>query len=70
MLHVGDTVKVLCTTMYNDKPREYIKIGTICTVIETSGKRACIVERNSFNDMGFWYKEDELEKGHLEWVKG
>lgn len=70
MLHIGDTVKVLCTTMYNGKPTELIKIGTICTVIETDGIWVSIVEHNSFNDTGFWYKEDELEKGHLEWVKG
>lgn len=70
MLHVGDTVKVLSTTMHDGEPIELIKIGTICNVVETDGDWIQIIESNTFNDMGFWYKADEVEKGHLEWVKG
>lgn len=74
MLRVGDTVKVLCTTEYNGKPTKFIPIGTICMVInvDTKNNSVEIIPENMLNvyNTGYWYKEDELEKGHLEWVKG
>lgn len=75
MLKVGDTVKVIATT--NDasycggRKKEYIPIGTICTVVKTDigkdGTQFCAVD--SGNGYDWWYKENELEKGHMEWIK-
>lgn len=75
MLKVGDTVKVIAATedaSYCDgRKKEYIPIGTICKVVETDieddGSQSCAVDRG--DGLAFWYKENELEKGHMEWVK-
>ena len=75
MLKVGDTVKVIAATedaSYCDgRKKEYIPIGTICTVISTDidwdGKRCCAV--NSGGRDSYWYMEDDLEKGRTEWIK-
>ena len=76
MLKVGDTVKVIAATEdagYCDGRKiEYIPIGTICTVVETDfeddGTQSCAVDNGK--GVVFWYKAEELEKGHLEWIKG
>ena len=75
MLKVGDTVKVISDTEdagYCDGRKiEYIPIGTICKVVETDieddGSQSCAVDRG--DGYAYWYKENELEKGHMEWVK-
>lgn len=75
MIQVGDTVKVIAATEdtgYCDgRKTEYIPIGTICTVTNTyigwNCERVCAVD--SGNGYAFWYKENELEKGHMEWIK-
>ena len=75
MLKVGDTVKVIAATEdagYCDGRKiEYIPIGTICTVVETDfendGTQSCAVDNGK--GVVFWYKEDELEKGRMEWIK-
>lgn len=75
MLKVGDTVKVIAATEdaeYCDgRKTEYIPIGTVCTVVETDieedGIQYCAVD--SGDGFAFWYKENELEKGHMEWIK-
>lgn len=75
MLKVGDTVKVIAATndaSYCDgRRKEYIPIGTICTVVDTDtnfdGLQVCFVSPE--DGCGCWYKENELEKGHMEWVK-
>lgn len=76
MLKVGDTVKVIDTCHYSDgREEEYIPIGTICTVEEVNHGEDGIVYYGILpddeNDIGvyFCYLENELEKGHLEWVK-
>ena len=75
MLKVGDTVKVFAATEdagYCDgRKKEYIPIGTICTVTNTyigwGGEQICAVDPG--DGRAFWYKENELEKGHMEWIK-
>ena len=75
MLKVGDTVKVISDTASHWDPEEkteYIPIGTICTVVETDieedGTQSCAVDRG--DGYAFWYKSEELEKGHMKWIKG
>ena len=72
-IKIGDIVKVIAATKdvsNPDKKKEYIPIGTICTVIniETFSN---VVEYalNPGDGFVFWYLEDELEKGHMEWIK-
>ena len=76
MINIGDRVKVIKPTEYMGKPKELFSIGTICQVIdikETDGvldfEIVPIDELSNSNPCGFWYLEDELEKGHIEWVK-
>ena len=75
MLKVGDTVKVISDTASHWDPEEkteYIPIGTICTVVETDieedGTQSCAVDNGK--GVVFWYKAEELEKGHMKWIKG
>lgn len=71
MLKIGDTVKVSRSTNVG----ELIPIGTICTVLEVSkqldGKYYYGIGDNRFlsKSVNGYYLENELEKGHLEWVK-
>ena len=77
MIKVGDTVKVIGTTMCVDVEEECIKIGTICKVVETEDDKkgglivAIIPERElPYEGYGeYWYFEKDVEKGHMEWVK-
>ncbi len=78
MIKVGDTVKVVGTTVCGDETeKECIKIGTICRVVETENNEreglivGIIPERElPYNGYGeYWYLEKDVEKGHLEWVK-
>ena len=71
MLKIGDTVKVIRIT----NTGELIPIGTICTVLEVrkelDGKYYYGIGDNRFHSKSVngYYLENELEKGHLEWVK-
>ena len=79
MIKVGDTVKIIKKTQKaGGEPGElyeYIKIGTVCTVIDIDkfddGTVAYECIPNTWYDKscGYWYLEDEIEKGHLEWIK-
>ena len=76
MLKVGDTVKVIAATEdagYCDGRKiEYIPIGTICTVTEVENGHDGMPYYGITplgRDYMFCYLEDELEKGHMEWVK-
>lgn len=76
MISVGDTVKVTGKTTALDEDgdevlKELIPIGTICTVTaieEFRGKEYYEVTPLVAED-GFLYDANDLEKGHLEWVK-
>ena len=76
MISVGDTVKVTGKTTALDEDgddglKELIQIGTICTVTaieEFRGKEYYEVTSSVAED-GFLYDANDLEKGHLEWVK-
>ena len=71
MFKIGDTVKVIRST----NTGELIPIGTICTVLEVrkelDGKYYYGIGDNRFHSKSVngYYLENELEKGHLEWVK-
>lgn len=73
-LKVGDTVKIISKTDAGDGTiKELIPIGTICTVKEVcrnhvSGKLYYGVTQDN-HDYPYYYLRDELEAGHLEWVK-
>ena len=81
MINIGDTVKIIKKTQKaGGEPGElyeYIEIGTVCTVndIERSNNGTvayeCIPNSWIHRSCGFsfWYLEDEIEKGHYEWVK-
>ena len=74
MIEVGDTVKIISVTQEREDKKEYIPIGTICKVVEV-----CMDNENpyygvspindSMTSVPFYYLENEIEKGHLEWVK-
>lgn len=77
MINIGDTVKVIKPTEHMGELKELFSIGTICKVLDTeeisNGKRYIeiipIDELKNSSYSGYWYLEDELEKGHVEWVK-
>lgn len=81
MINIGDTVKIIKKTQKaGGEPGElyeYIEIGTVCTVNDIerldNGTVAyeCIPNSWIHRSCGFgcWYLEDEIEKGHYEWVK-
>lgn len=75
MLKIGDTVKVISDTVSHWDPgerTEYIPIGTICVVRDIDYNKDDTIfygikplESNCI----FYYLENELEKGHMEWIK-
>lgn len=75
MLKIGDTVKVIKPANDGDgEYKEYIKIGSVCKVVEIGyepdGKPYYGLSPINRKDNIIWfYYEDELEKGHLEWIK-
>ena len=71
MLQVGDTVKVISTTDFCGEKVEFIPVGTVCKVTEVSEKYKAIAVTPVDGRYGtYLYMEDELEKGHYEWIKG
>ena len=71
MLNVGDTVKIINNTLGGDgKKHEYFPIGSIGKVkevyTEDDGSPYYGVEVNGNT---FCYLRNELEKGHMEWIK-
>lgn len=77
MIKVGDTVKVIGTTIIGEIEKELIKINTICKVVgvENNEKYGLIVGLIPERELPYkgyeeyWYLEKDVEKGHLEWVK-
>lgn len=77
MLCIGDTVRVVAPAGGHCDPQvktEYIKIGTICKVmsVEYEGNGKICYEIRPINDydyIGFYYHEEELEKGEMRWIK-
>lgn len=78
MINAGDTVKIIKPTQdASGEPgelKEYIPIGTVCKVINVEVYKDCMAYECvslswSHDTTGFWYLEDEIEKGHYEWVK-
>lgn len=79
MIKLGDTVKVIDKADIADDigRRELYPIGTVCKVMEVDEncdgadyrvvKLEDVIHSNEYD--GWWYKESELEKGHLEWIK-
>lgn len=71
MLKVGDTVKVISTTLCGDEMKQLIPIDTICTVVEVHKSKKPyygITPINKNDDYCFYYLESELEKGNLVWI--
>lgn len=72
-LKVGDTVKIISKTEAGDGTiKELIPLGTICTVKEVckeSATNELYYGVTTDNECPFYYLRDELEAGHLEWVK-
>lgn len=70
MLKIGDTVKIISKTLEGDNMRELFPIGSIGRVTEDG-----LTERDGTpyygitrNNVTFYYLENELEKGHMEWI--
>ncbi len=73
LLRVGDTVKVIGTTVCgNTENAECIPIGTICKVEEIARKDNKdyygISRASDDRSVCFWYTRDALERGHMMWV--
>lgn len=69
MLEIGNLVKVTGTTEVGGLNKELIPIGTICEVIDVDEKGVAeIVPYKSGDRCGYWYNEEDLEKGRLEWI--
>ena len=71
MLNVGDTVKIIAKTIdYDGSIHEYFPIGSIGKV-----KEVCYEHDGSpyygveINGDTFYYLREDLEKGHMEWIK-
>ena len=79
MPNIEDTVKVIAATedaLYCDgRKREYIPIGTVCTVKEVNydydgSPYYGLLPVHQIDDGRYWYYlENEIEKGHMEWIK-
>ena len=73
MIKKGDLVRVIAKTrdILNEEI-EYFPIGTICKVTDVDNIHNCIEIIPIINPIThgeYWYSTDEVEKGHLEWVK-
>ena len=71
MLNIGDTVKIISKTLGIDgEEHEYLPIGSIGRLkeicCEDDGSHYYAIEVNGNT---FYYLRDEIEKGHMEWVK-
>lgn len=76
MIKIGDTVKVIDTTMHYGERKEFIPVGTICKVVRIElteeGNTVGIIPESNLPYDGysdFLYLESEVEKGHMEWIK-
>lgn len=71
---IGDMVKVISKTDDNGEMREYFPIGTICEIVEIG----CDDNESYFYGVKpintfycgspYYYLENELEKGHMQWI--
>ena len=73
MLKIGDTVKVIKPANNDGELREYIKIGTICKVMEIRHESNGtpyygLLPLNSIRDIRWFYLEDEFKKCQAEWT--
>ena len=72
MIKVGDSVKVIGTSMCGGRECELIPIGTVCIVQEVDEliDGTCVLIRDPYKN-DFWYLEKDVEKGHVvtRWVK-
>lgn len=67
MLKVGDTVRVIGTTVGPNSPiEELVPVGSICIVKEVQDDIALIHDRKGNQ---FWYSQDALEQGKLMCMK-
>ena len=75
MLKIGDTVKVLSTTEVDGKQKELIRLGSICIILsvqkDVNGCYHYGIADTQFHGKSIngYYLENELEKGHLEWIR-
>lgn len=73
MIKVGDTVKITGLTVNGvGEPVELIQKGTICQVREVIKDNLVEViplEFLSYWSCGYCYSIDDVEKGHLEWIR-
>lgn len=78
MLKIGDTVKIIDRTLCGGIKTEVIPIGTVCVIVEIDHEddgRTYYGLMKGTDTLGEriiadgYYLEEELEKGHLEWVK-
>lgn len=74
MLKIGDIVKVIKPANNDGEFREYIKIGTICCITEIGHEKDGtlyygLVPIYKPHSVVFYYVDNEIEFGHVEWVK-
>ena len=74
MLKIGDTVKVIKPANNDGELQEYIKIGTIYCVTEIGHEKDGtpyygLVPIDKPHNVVFYYVDNEIEFGHIEWVK-
>lgn len=69
---IGDTVKVIGKTVVGGHEEELIPIGTICRVVDLENNYVGVIPEYDMPYHGygeFYYLPDDLEKGHMEWIK-
>lgn len=70
MLEVGDTVKVISMTSDGAGGyAEFLPIGTIGKITEVFNEDEIYYGVKADGHYSYYYLENELEKGRLEWVK-
>ena len=68
-IKVGDTVKVINSTLVNGHAVQLIPIGTICRVASVENNIIGLIPifRTAYKEP-FYYLDDEVEKGELIWL--
>ena len=77
MIKLGDTIKIIGTTLCGDEEKECIPIGTVCEVVgienrEKEGLILGVIPQKELPYSGYgeyWYLARDIEKGRMEWVK-
>lgn len=68
-IKVGDTVKVINSTLFNGHYEQLIHIGTICKVTSVENNVVGLVPISDPDVEAYYYLDNEVEKGELIWTR-